>query len=195
MGSVEPLDFDEDDSYEPISDLFVDDVGVKHRAALDDELPELSHSLMQLLWPNYMRPLPAFSMLQFQPLNRPGPALRVERETQVESNEVEGVNCQFRTCYPTEILPLQLVELKHSVKGEGSMLSLRLDMTCDGHLGELKLSRLRLHLAGERYISQMLVPAHGGVEDVVAVLVAQLREARGDFTVAFLRFCRQANPG
>ena len=38
MGSVEPLDFDEDDSYEPISDLFVDDVGVKHRAALDDEL-------------------------------------------------------------------------------------------------------------------------------------------------------------
>ena len=126
------------------------------RQKLDDELPELSHSLMQLLWPNYMRPLPAFSMLQFQPLKRPGPALRVERETQVESNEVEGVSCQFRTCYPTELLPLQLVELKHSVKGEGSMLSLRLDMTCDGHLGELKLSRLRLHLAGERYISQML---------------------------------------
>ena len=31
-------DLHEDDSYEPISDLFVDDVGVKHRAALDDEL-------------------------------------------------------------------------------------------------------------------------------------------------------------
>ncbi|MDU3889721.1 MAG: type VI secretion system baseplate subunit TssF, partial [Serratia liquefaciens] len=26
------------------------------RQKLDDELPELSHSLMHLLWPNYMRP-------------------------------------------------------------------------------------------------------------------------------------------
>ena len=38
MGSVEPLDFDDDDSYEPISDLFVDTGGVKHRTELDDEL-------------------------------------------------------------------------------------------------------------------------------------------------------------
>ncbi len=35
-------------------------------------------------------------------------------------------------------------------------MSLRLEMCCDGHLGELQLSQLRLHLTGERYISQML---------------------------------------
>ena len=126
------------------------------RQKLDDGLPELTHSLMHLLWPNYMRPLPAFSMLQFDPLDRPGPALRVERETRVASKPIEGVSCQFRTCYPTDVLPLQLVELKHSLNGSGAMLSLRLNMTCDGHLGELALSRLRLHLSGERYISQML---------------------------------------
>ncbi|MFO6378459.1 type VI secretion system baseplate subunit TssF, partial [Pseudomonas aeruginosa] len=45
------------------------------RQKLDDELPELSHSMMHLLWPNYMRPLPAFSILQFDPLTRPGGAL------------------------------------------------------------------------------------------------------------------------
>ena len=38
MGSVEPLNFDDDDSYEPISDLFFDDERVKHRAVLNDEL-------------------------------------------------------------------------------------------------------------------------------------------------------------
>ena len=38
MGSVEPLDFDDDDTYEPVSDLFVDDTGSRHRATLDDEL-------------------------------------------------------------------------------------------------------------------------------------------------------------
>ncbi|MGC3462435.1 type VI secretion system baseplate subunit TssF, partial [Pseudomonas aeruginosa] len=32
---------------------------------LDDELPDLSHSMLHLLWPYYMRPLPAFSILLF----------------------------------------------------------------------------------------------------------------------------------
>ncbi|WP_085726866.1 type VI secretion system baseplate subunit TssF [Pseudomonas sp. R37(2017)] len=126
------------------------------RQKLDDELPELSHSLMQLLWPNYMRPLPALSILQFDPLKHCGPALMVRRDTPVESQPVDGVSCRFRTCYPTEVQALDLTELTYSVKGDGSLLSLRLEMSADGDFDELKLSRLRLHFAGERYISQML---------------------------------------
>ncbi|QIB51862.1 type VI secretion system baseplate subunit TssF [Pseudomonas sp. OIL-1] len=126
------------------------------RQKLDDELPELTHSLMHLLWPNYMRPLPAFSMLQFDPLKRSGPALMVERDTPVESRPIEGVTCQFRTAYATEVMPLALSQLDYSVKGDGALLNLRLSMTADGHLGDLNMRSLRLHLAGERYISQML---------------------------------------
>ncbi|WP_028241172.1 type VI secretion system baseplate subunit TssF [Stutzerimonas azotifigens] len=126
------------------------------RQKLDDELPELTHSLMHLLWPNYMRPLPSFSMLQFDPLVRRAGTLAVPRHTPVESRPVQGVSCRFRTCYATEVLPLALADLAYSVKGDGALLSLRLEMTADGHLGELGLERLRLHLAGERYISQML---------------------------------------
>ncbi|WLH12947.1 type VI secretion system baseplate subunit TssF [Pseudomonas hefeiensis] len=126
------------------------------RQKLDDELPELSHSLMHLLWPNYMRPLPAFSILQFDPLHRSGPAIRVERDTSVESKPVQEVRCRFRTCYPTDVLSLDLTGLSYSMKGDSSLLSLRLEMGCEGHVGELQLSRLRLHFAGERYISQML---------------------------------------
>ncbi|WP_369958364.1 type VI secretion system baseplate subunit TssF [Pseudomonas benzenivorans] len=126
------------------------------RQKLDDELPELTHSLMHLLWPNYMRPLPAFSMLQFDPLKRPGPALPVPRHTPVESKPIQGVTCRFRTAFATEVLPLALKGLDYSVKGDGALLSLRLAMSADGHLGELELKQLRLHLAGERYISQLL---------------------------------------
>ena len=126
------------------------------RQKLDDELPELTHSLMLLLWPNYMRPLPAFSVLQFDPLRQAGPALRVERDTPVEGRPIDGVSCRFRTCYPTELLPLKLSALNYSLNGQGALLSLRLEMNCDGNVGDVKLSRLRLHLAGERYISQML---------------------------------------
>ena len=126
------------------------------RQKLDDELPELTHSLMYLLWPNYMRPLPAFSMLQFDPLTQAGPALLAERNMHVESQALDGVVCGFSTCYATEVLALKLGALNYSENGDGALLTLRLDMECDGHLGELELSRLRLHFAGEPYISQTL---------------------------------------
>jgi len=126
------------------------------RQKLDDELPELTHSLMHLLWPNYMRPLPAFSMLQFDPLKRPSPVQKVPRNTPVESKPVKGVTCQFRTAFDTEVMPLDISSLDYSVKGGGALLELKLMMTAEGNLGDLRLDRLRLHLAGEGYISQML---------------------------------------
>ncbi|RRW40892.1 type VI secretion system baseplate subunit TssF [Pseudomonas luteola] len=126
------------------------------RQKLDDELPELTHSLMHLLWPNYMRPLPAFSMLQFYPLKRPGGAITVARNTPVEARPVQDVSCRFRTCFATDVLPLDLSALEYSAKGEGALLNLRLTLSAEGHLGDVGLKRLRLHLAGERYISQTL---------------------------------------
>ena len=35
------------------------------RQKLDDELPEITHSLFNLLWPNYLRPIPACSVVQY----------------------------------------------------------------------------------------------------------------------------------
>ena len=64
------------------------------RQKLDDELPELTHSLMHLLWPHYMRPIPAFSILQFDPLKRAGPSVRVARDTAVQSAPSSAPCCQ-----------------------------------------------------------------------------------------------------
>src|SRR5690606_6365830 len=76
--------------------------------------------------------------------------------TPVESRPIQGISCRFRTTSEVEILPLQLNRLDYSVKGEGALLSLRMAMVCEGCVGDLGLQRLRLHLAGERYVSQML---------------------------------------
>lgn len=126
------------------------------RQKLDDEWPELTHSLMQLLWPNYMRPLPSFSMLQFDALEQTGPAMRVERGCSVSSDPIDGVSCRFRTCFVTDLLPLELAAVNYSVQGEGALFALQLKVQGEGHLGELQLQRLRLHFAGERYISHTL---------------------------------------
>ena len=126
------------------------------RQKLDDELPELTHSLMQLLWPNYMRPMPAFSILQFDPLKHVGPGVSVARDTPVESAAVNDERCRFRTCYTTQVLPLQLSTLEYSVQGKRTLLSLRLEMSAEGNFSECAFDSLRLHLAGDRYISQGL---------------------------------------
>ena len=126
------------------------------RQKLDDELPELTHSLMHLLWPNYMRPMPALSMLQFDPLKHVGPGVSVARDTPVESVAVNDERYRFRTCYATQVLPLQLSALEYSVQGERTLLSLRLDMSAEGNFSEWTFDQLRLHFAGDRYISQAL---------------------------------------
>ena len=126
------------------------------RQKIDDDIPELSHSLVRLLWPNYLQPLPAFSILQFDPSSRVGPAFRVARDTPVQSGPVDGVACQFRTCYPTDVQALRLAALDDSTNGSGSLLSLRLELTADGDFGDLQLQRVRLHFTGERCISQTL---------------------------------------
>lgn len=126
------------------------------RQKLDDEWPELTHSLMQLLWPNYMRPLPSFSIVQFEALPQTGPAMRIEPETPVDSELVEDVTCRFRTCYATDIMALELTGLNYATMGEGALLGLQLQVMGDGHLGEVNVERLRLHFSGERYISQTL---------------------------------------
>jgi type VI secretion system protein ImpG len=64
------------------------------RQKLDDELPEVTHALMGLLWPHYLRPVPSMSILEFQPVL---PALRqsqrVPRGVEVQSVPVEGTAC------------------------------------------------------------------------------------------------------
>jgi type VI secretion system protein ImpG len=62
----------------------------------------------------------------------------------------------LRTVFDTEILPLHLDRFVHADKGNGAVLTLGLNITGDGHLGELNMRSLRLHLAGNPVITQAL---------------------------------------
>ncbi len=53
-------------------------------------------------------------------------------------------------------MPLQLTDLEYKCQGEGAWLALRLCMSVDGSFSELEFDSLRLHLAGDHYISQGL---------------------------------------
>jgi len=83
------------------------------RQKLDDELPELTQSLMGLMWPHFLRPVPSLAILEFQAMaGRIQEPQIINRGTEVASQPVgrERRVCRFRTCYDVHIRPITLVE-------------------------------------------------------------------------------------
>ncbi|EFG5906901.1 TPA: type VI secretion system baseplate subunit TssF, partial [Escherichia coli] len=37
------------------------------RQKIEDEFPELTHGLIKMLWPNYLRPVPAMTLIEYTP--------------------------------------------------------------------------------------------------------------------------------
>jgi len=121
------------------------------RQKLDDELPELTHTLIRLLWPHYLRPIPALSVIEFTP--RPG-ALRggevVKRGTEIDSIPVEGTPCHFRTTSDVEVWPIEIAEAHiDEPAGAAPRLTIRIRPLEGATLPALGLDRLRLFLHGE----------------------------------------------
>lgn len=128
------------------------------RQKLDDELPELSQSLMQMLWPHYLRPLPAMAILEFEPI---AGVLRepqtVPRGTELDSLPVDGTACRFRTCYDVLLLPI-VVEGAEFERPAGATGQLRVRFRVVGgaQLPKLGVSRLRLFLHGDTVATSAL---------------------------------------
>lgn len=84
------------------------------RQKLDDEFPEITHDLMQLLQPHYLRPIPSSTLIAFKPkptLNQP---MTIPAGVHVASVPVEGESCLFRTCYDVELHPLTILDAAYS---------------------------------------------------------------------------------
>lgn len=119
------------------------------REKLDDELPEFTHSLLELFWPHYLRPIPALSIAQFTPTAKQQAKLgKIPRGTPLASKPVDQTICEFRTCYETELVPLRLEEVEVGPSAS-PYLRLRIAPLQPAAFAKLGLSRLRLHFGGD----------------------------------------------
>ncbi len=121
------------------------------RQKLDGELSELTGSMIGLLWPHYLRPVPSMTMLQFDATRRSLSETKVvARGAEIESTPVEGTRCRFRTCYDTTIYPFALNEVELAVPlSQPAHLRLGFSVTGGADVGQLLLDKLRLFLHGE----------------------------------------------
>jgi type VI secretion system protein ImpG len=76
---------------------------------LDDDLPEISESMLEVLHPHLVRPVPSCSLVELEldpELAKLPAGFRVPRGSELRSRPVGGMPCRFRTCYDTALWPV-----------------------------------------------------------------------------------------
>jgi type VI secretion system protein ImpG len=136
---------------------------------IDDEFPEITEALLSILYPHYIRPLPSMSIVEMHlDADKGGAATpqKVPRGSVLNSRSVAGVPCQFRTCFETTVLPLQVAagewtspdRLSPSVKSLDAVAAIRVEFRTplDVPLTALSIDTLRLHISAEANVAHTL---------------------------------------
>ena len=118
------------------------------RQKLDDELPELTQSLAQIVAPHLLTPVPAMTVVQFLPSTTGGRArMTVVRGSELASRPIRGGRCRFRTCYDVKLTPARVVDASAATLVRRGRIRLELALTDRAEFAELRLDRLRLYLS------------------------------------------------
>jgi type VI secretion system protein ImpG len=95
------------------------------RQRLDAEMPELVLSLLQLVWPHYLRPVAPMTTIQFRFADGAGGlSIPVPRQTEVQTRAVEGEAVGFRTSYDLKVLPFTVSQAELANRQSSSKLTL-----------------------------------------------------------------------
>ncbi|WP_334068413.1 type VI secretion system baseplate subunit TssF [Burkholderia cepacia] len=129
----------------------------KLRLKIDDDFPELTHPLLQLLWPNYLRPLPSATIMQFLPMDRTITERHViPKGTRMRAREVDGIPCEFRTCADLAIYPLRIDQVSDAHSLEKSTVRVDLSTLSQSPPSTYDCDQLDFYLSGSDYTAMTL---------------------------------------
>lgn len=143
-------------------------LSARAQARLDDEFPEFTDTLLNILYPHYLAPFPSCSISQFS--IKPDLTRRVDipQGFEVETEAVNGQSCRYRTTSPLTLWPIKISSARLISSpftapanrfANGAAAVLRLVLTTlspDVHFKKLELDKLRLFLRGSPSTSMQL---------------------------------------
>ena len=135
---------------------------------LDSEFPQITSALLGVLYPQFLNPIPAMAVAQFEVDPEQGQLTTghlIPRHTPLMTKSPEGLTCRFRTCYPITLWPVQVAyagieptarfDFLDAATDVAAVLRLRI-ASLGGSLQDLDLQRLRFHLRGHRAVVSLL---------------------------------------
>ncbi len=137
---------------------------------IEDDFPELTAGLLSVVYPHYLRPVPAMTVVECQMEQVQGKATAAVTmpagTVLTTKRRVDGLACRFRTCYPVELWPLSVAACEWRLPerlarpvptaGAAAVMQLRLECAPDLSFADLDLSNLRFHLSGETNVVHTL---------------------------------------
>jgi type VI secretion system protein ImpG len=133
---------------------------------IDDDFPQLCEALLNLLYPSYLRPIPAMTIVECiadPALGKKTAGMTLPRGTQMASKStVDKLAVRFRTSYDVDLWPFRVSEAEwrqperlpgqpRASTGQQAVAAARLRLTClpDVSFDGLPIQKLRLYLAGD----------------------------------------------
>ena len=159
---------------------------------LDDELPEITESFLNVLYPHYLSPIPSMAVAQFSygSLKDKLTAVQIlERGARLNSRPVDGTPCRFRTAYDIQLIPLALESAAlespapKDTRGKYAESYIRLSFKCygDAPLADFKMGEtgkplefLRFFLNGD---PQLVFPLYEIIFNHATTVEFRPREA------------------
>lgn len=116
---------------------------------LDDDFPELTQGLLEVLYPHYLAPIPSMAIVQLAAKADLASPFEVGAGTLIDTAPVGGEVCRFRTAYPATLWPIVIeaasltgrpIVAPANSRASGAAGVLRLTLRCTAE--ELKWSQL-----------------------------------------------------
>ena len=131
---------------------------------LDDDYPEFTEALFDVLYPHYLRPFPSCSVAKLDysdAAKQLTAATKIERGTELKSRPVKGAPCLFKTVYDVTVAPMQLKQVRFDPIANPpesvalppkatSMISITIEVTSEQTgLPALNVNSIRTFIDGE----------------------------------------------
>ncbi|SCC00868.1 type VI secretion system baseplate subunit TssF [Gilliamella intestini] len=117
------------------------------------DLPELIQSLLVLLWPNYLKPIPSLTILEASIHDKTTNAMLL-KGSEIKHQATSTASYTFQTCRDLLVTPLVIKDIKLSHQLQQN--SLIIDFALDPHLKLNNLNALQFYLGDDSYVGSIL---------------------------------------
>jgi type VI secretion system protein ImpG len=143
-------------------------LGARVQQRLDDEFPELTDALLDVLYPHYLAPFPSCAIAQFQCQTDTDAAVHLPPGVAMTTEPVRGEACRFRTAWDQTLWPIEIESVRLSglpltappnPRAAGAVSVLRIGLRCagDADMTALHLDQLRFFLRAPANVSLPLL--------------------------------------
>ena len=119
------------------------------RQKIDDDFPEFSQGLLNQIFPHYLRPLPAATIMEFKPAPILNDKVVTPAGTYIEAKEIDDIHCRFRTTHPVEVAPVKVDSAQGNETSKGRR-TIDISLSINGMtMGAWKPENIRFYMGGD----------------------------------------------